>query len=176
MAPLTGFRFRQVGTGPVEARAGDLLALLGAEVVPGADGPVHGTVDGTGHVGTTDPDDGPVVGTAGLRCGPEGWADSGALGLTGRPDGPPLLPPGDVAAGLHAVAAVVELLSALGGTRVVVDGPALLAERAELTGATRQGARTVGGNQEPGFSGPEGASPRIATGASSGTTEPTVSS
>ncbi|HMQ29028.1 MAG TPA: hypothetical protein PKA98_23780, partial [Acidimicrobiales bacterium] len=33
MAPLAGFRFRQVGTGPVEARAGTLLALLGAEVV-----------------------------------------------------------------------------------------------------------------------------------------------
>lgn len=144
VAPLTGFRFRQVGTGPIETRAGALLTMLGAEVVVGFDdGPVHGTLDGTGRSAATDAV--PVVVTAGRRTGAEGWADSGALGLTGRPDGPPRLPPGDVAAGLHAAAAVVELLSALGGTRVAVDGPALLAERAALTGATRRGATTLGG-------------------------------
>ena len=55
VAPLAGFRFRQVGTGPVEARAGTLLALLGAQVVVVADRdgaaavPAHGTVDGTGR-------------------------------------------------------------------------------------------------------------------------------
>ncbi len=147
MAPLTGFRFRQVGTGPVETRAGALLAMLGADVVPDDDGPLHGTLDGTGWVDPTDATtgDAPVVVTAGRQTGLAGWGASGALALTGRADGPPLLPLGDVAAGLHAAAAVVELLSALGGTRVVLDGPALLGERAALTGATRAGATTVGG-------------------------------
>jgi len=143
VAPLTGFRFRRVGTGSVEARAGDLLALLGAEIVTD---PVacHGTVDGLGAVVERE-DGAPVVVTAGLRTGIDGWAASGAMTLTGRPDGPPLPPPSDVAASLHAAAAVVELLSAIGGRRVALDGPALLGERAALTGATRGGATAVGG-------------------------------
>lgn len=145
MAPLTGFRFRQVGTGPVEARAGALLAMLGAHVVADDDpgGPVHGTLDGTGGE-TATPGEVTVV-TAGRATGLAGWAASGAMALTGRADGPPLAPPGDPAAGLHAAAAVVELLSALGGARVALDGPALLGERAALTGMTRAGATTVGG-------------------------------
>lgn len=175
MAPLTGFRFRQVGTGPVEARAGTLLALLGAQVVviadreqadavladptaPGHAGrlvptvalsdarslPAHGTVDG-GSAGDARLAGEPVVDTAGRPTAAVGWAASGAMGLTGRADGPSLVPAGDVAAGMHAAAAVVELLSALGGRRVALDGPALLGERAALTGATRRGATTVGG-------------------------------
>ncbi|MCB1014298.1 MAG: CoA transferase, partial [Acidimicrobiales bacterium] len=171
MAPLTGFRFLQVGGGPVERAAGTLLARLGAEVIavldppdagavlaapraPGHAGrlvltggatstddvPAHGVVDGSGRA------DGPIV-VRTDRCTPgrAGWAASGAMALTGRPDGPRLLPPGDVATGMHAAATVVELLSALGGTRVAVDGPALLGERAALSGRTRAGRATVGG-------------------------------
>lgn len=69
------------------------------------------------------------------------WASSGAAALTGRPDGPPLLPPGGAATAARKLAA--ELRSATGG-RVDVDGPALLAERAAFTGHRRAGARSVG--------------------------------
>lgn len=174
MAPLAGFRFRQVGTGPVEARAGTLLALLGAEVVvltdrDGADAvladatapdhagrlvavgspgdvttvPAHATVDGTGSAVPIAGE--PRVVAAGRLGGVAGWAASGAMALTGRRDGPALPAPGDVAAGMHAAAVVVELLSALGGTRVALDGAALLGERAALNGTTRTGDGTVGG-------------------------------
>ena len=71
------------------------------------------------------------------------WASSGAAALTGRPDGPPLLPPGNAATAARKLAD--DLRTATGG-RVDVDGPALLAERAAFTGHRRAGARSVGGS------------------------------
>ncbi len=173
VAPLRGFRFLQMGDGAVARRAGTLLALLGAEVValldPGelaevldepaaphragrlvATGdaalarriPASGVVDGTGRLAA-----GPaVVSVSWLATGRAGWAASGAMALTGTRDGHPLAAPGDQAAGLAAAAAVVELLSALGGRRVVVDGPALAGERAALAGLTRRGRINPGGS------------------------------
>jgi len=69
------------------------------------------------------------------------WAAGGVVALTGRADGPPLVPPGrgaTVARGLAGTFAE--------RTGVRVDGPALLAERAAFTGGRRRGAVSVGGS------------------------------
>ena len=121
VAPLRAFRFLQVGTGPVVDRVGRLLSLLGAEVEVAAPhqfvaGAHHGVVDAEGAVPA-----GPTV-------------------VTVAPDGV-----GAVVDGLRAAAAVVELLSALRGRRVAVDGPGLAAERAELLGLPSGGTTTAGG-------------------------------
>jgi hypothetical protein len=68
------------------------------------------------------------------------WAASGAMALTGRPDGPPLVPAAPVAARLAGAAAV---LAALGGPSV--DGPGLLAMRAGPRGLSRRGRVSAGG-------------------------------
>ena len=62
------------------------------------------------------------------------WADSGALALTGRSDGPPLIPPGAAASYVRAQ------LSRLG-----VHAPALLSERAAYAGLRRSGPWSCGG-------------------------------
>ena len=121
MAPLRAFRFLQVGTGPVVDRAGRLLTLLGAEVEAVApdrieSGAHHGIVDGAGVVAA-----GPDV----VAVDPH--------------------PVGAVVDGLRAAAAVVELLSALGGHRVTVDGPGLAGERAQLLDLPPAGTTTAGG-------------------------------
>ncbi|RSN57907.1 MULTISPECIES: CoA transferase [Actinomadura] len=64
------------------------------------------------------------------------WAASGVVALTGRPDGPPLVPPG------RGAAAARELAETL---PVPVDGPRLLAERAAFTGHRRGGTVSAGG-------------------------------
>lgn len=66
------------------------------------------------------------------------WAASGAMSLTGRPDGPPL----------HAPRRTVARLAQLGrsiGERVGIDVPALLGERAAIAGFTRGGTTSCGG-------------------------------
>jgi len=68
------------------------------------------------------------------------WAASGAMHLTGRPDGPPMAPAAPVASRLTGAAAV---LAALGGP--AVDGPSLLAMRAASRGLTRGGRVSAGG-------------------------------
>ncbi|WGL54029.1 CoA transferase [Nocardioides sp. BP30] len=62
------------------------------------------------------------------------WARSGAMALTGRPDGPPLLPPGRAASFLR------EQLAALG-----LALPGLLGERAAYAGFTRNAPWSCGG-------------------------------
>ena len=62
------------------------------------------------------------------------WAASGAMALTGRREGPPLLPPG------RAASQVREQLAALG--QVI---PGLLGERAAYAGLRRDGPRSCGG-------------------------------
>jgi crotonobetainyl-CoA:carnitine CoA-transferase CaiB-like acyl-CoA transferase len=68
------------------------------------------------------------------------WLESGVVALTGRPDGPPLVPPGRAASVARELAAV--LARAAG---IDVDGAALLAERAAFTGGVRRGVVSVGG-------------------------------
>ena len=75
------------------------------------------------------------------------WADSGAMDLTGRPDGPPLAPGPPVASRLAAAGAVLCELSTQRGHPVDLDAPALLGERAALRagGLGRQGNVSAGG-------------------------------
>ena len=74
------------------------------------------------------------------------WARSGVLPLTGHRTGTPLMPPGHAASWAGSMAE--HLAQATAGERdpVRVDGARLLAERAALTGWTRQGAVSVGGS------------------------------
>lgn len=62
------------------------------------------------------------------------WAASGALALTGRADGPPLVPPG------NAATVVREQLAGLG-----LELPGLLGERAAYAGLRRNGPWSCGG-------------------------------
>ncbi|MDH3044882.1 CoA transferase [Gordonia alkanivorans] len=71
------------------------------------------------------------------------WAASGIPHLTGRSDGPPLIPPG------HAATLARQLGDWIGRASngaVDIDGSAVLAERAALTGHRRRGDLTPGGS------------------------------
>jgi hypothetical protein len=68
------------------------------------------------------------------------WARSGVVALTGHPDGPPLVPPGNAATLANRIATRLAAT-----TGVSVDGAALLAERAALTGRPRAGRVSAGG-------------------------------
>jgi CoA-transferase family III len=74
------------------------------------------------------------------------WAESGAMWLTGRPDGPPLHATGRPATLARGAAFAVELLSARAGSPVRLDGARLLGERAALAGLRRQGGTSAGGS------------------------------
>ena len=76
----------------------------------------------------------------------EAWAASGAMCLTGRPDGPPLLPPAGFVGRLRAVGDALARTSAGLGRPVDVDGLALLGERAALAGLRRGGDVSCGGS------------------------------
>jgi hypothetical protein len=73
------------------------------------------------------------------------WADSGAMMLTGRHDGPPLTSGAGAAAVMAALATRLQTVTRALGVAVELDGPALLGERAALTGHHRQGPVSVGG-------------------------------
>ena len=73
------------------------------------------------------------------------WSTSGAMHLTGNPEGPPSGPAAPVASRLLGAATVLSFLSDQLGTRVVVNGPALLGERAALRPLVRQGSTSAGG-------------------------------
>ncbi|WMM72147.1 CoA transferase [Rhodococcus pyridinivorans] len=70
------------------------------------------------------------------------WAESGIASLTGRVDGPPLLPPGRAATVARERSAWI---AAASGGVVDVDGARLLSERAAFTGHRRSGAVSAGG-------------------------------
>jgi crotonobetainyl-CoA:carnitine CoA-transferase CaiB-like acyl-CoA transferase len=82
------------------------------------------------------------------------WASSGLVWLTGHPDGPPLVPPGDAASLAGRIGS--RLAAAVPGedapgfdsvclNSVCLDTGALLAERAAFTGHRRQGRLSAGG-------------------------------
>ena len=73
------------------------------------------------------------------------WAASGAAGLSGRPDGPPLDVPLAMVRVAVAAAERIAAVSSRCGRRVDLDAPALLGERAALTGLTRRGDVSCGG-------------------------------
>ena len=138
--PLSGRTFLALGEDAGVVYAAGLLRHLGATITHtvGAGAPLAGAL--ADHpmavpcpLATTEPED--EIGA---------WARSGAMWLTGEPDGPPLVAPGIPATAARGAALVVELLSACRGRRVRVDGPALLGERAALTGLCRAGAVSAG--------------------------------
>ena len=69
------------------------------------------------------------------------WEASQAAALSGLADGPPRRVPDGVANGLVVLTSALEALSGL-----VVDGPALVAERAVVAGLGRRGKTSVGGD------------------------------
>jgi hypothetical protein len=73
------------------------------------------------------------------------WAASGAMALTGEPDGAPALAPGPVLPLLAAISTRVETLSAAAGSRVRLDPGLLLGARAAAAGLGRRGAVSAGG-------------------------------
>ena len=84
-------------------------------------------------------------GASGVCDTDDAWAASGAMALTGRPDGPPLGAPAGLVDGLTRLAGRLAALTAVVGRRVAVDGPALLGERAALAGLTRRATTSAGG-------------------------------
>ena len=68
------------------------------------------------------------------------WAMSGAMSLTGESSGPPRQVPMGVTLRMEQLATIIEEI-----TKLSIDGPALLGERAAIAGFTRQGSRSVGG-------------------------------
>ncbi|MDG2351923.1 MAG: CoA transferase [Acidimicrobiales bacterium] len=68
------------------------------------------------------------------------WAMSGAMSLTGESSGLPRQVPMGVTLRMEQLATIIEEI-----TKLSIDGPALLGERAAFAGLTRQGSRSVGG-------------------------------
>ncbi|MCC7077354.1 MAG: CoA transferase [Acidimicrobiia bacterium] len=112
-----------MSTRPAAVWAERLLRLVGA-VGAGPEGADRGAADAAGD-----------------------WAESGAMALTGRPDGPPLVAPGMAASAARGAALVIAHLTEMspGLEAVDVDGGLLLGERAAIAGLTRQGPISPGG-------------------------------
>lgn len=123
--PLGGRAVGVRGCGPAATHARDLVSGLGGRVEPG-----------TGALGTLD-----VEGSAA-----HDWAQSGAMSLTGSPDGPPLAVRGAPASALRAALLVFELLTRARGADVTgLPGVSLLGERAAASGWTRNAPFSVAG-------------------------------
>lgn len=73
------------------------------------------------------------------------WAASGAMALTGRPEGQPLGPPEPLVRRLEAITRRLAVDSDRYGSRVDVDPLAMLSWRAAIAGLGRQGDRSCGG-------------------------------
>jgi crotonobetainyl-CoA:carnitine CoA-transferase CaiB-like acyl-CoA transferase len=73
------------------------------------------------------------------------WAASGAMALTGHPDGPPVAAPGHLAAVARGALGALTRLAGPDATRGL-DGPSLLGERAALLGLDRRGPIAPGGS------------------------------
>lgn len=75
----------------------------------------------------------------------DAWARTGAMALTGSPDGPGLGPPAPLVPRLRAIADVVRDRSGSLGRAVDVEPLVLLTERAAISALTRQGQTSCGG-------------------------------
>lgn len=117
---------------PAAAEAGRLLSLLGARVGWQRDQDPALSAGGV-----------EVYSSAGTVVAD--WATSGAMALTGREDGPPLVSMGQPATVARGALLAIELISALKGKPFGVDGRTLLSERAALAGLGRKGDTSVGG-------------------------------
>jgi hypothetical protein len=117
--PLAAREYRVVGSGVGSDYTASLLACLG------------GTVEHVQH--GSEPH--PAI----------DWAASGAMALTGRTDGPPLLAPGPLATCARGAVDAIRLLAGERWTSEL-DGPALLGERAAILGLTRRGTISAGGS------------------------------
>lgn len=73
------------------------------------------------------------------------WARSGAMALTGRADGPPVVAPAALALAAQRCAQSLCARARRGGVALELDGPALLGERAALAGLARRGRISAGG-------------------------------
>ncbi|WP_258195570.1 CoA transferase [Rhodococcus sp. OK519] len=72
------------------------------------------------------------------------WAESGVVALTGRADGPPVLPPGRAASYARELTDWIAAATRDTAHPVHVDGARLLSERAAYTGGVRGGSVSVG--------------------------------
>ncbi len=82
----------------------------------------------------------------GSRCPVLDWAGSGAMWLTGWPDGPPQWPDGDVIGALEGVVALLGALAgSMGSDPGTLDVGAILTGRAAVSGRGRGGSISVGG-------------------------------
>jgi CoA-transferase family III len=79
------------------------------------------------------------------RCEVLDWAASGAMALTGLPDGPPVASPAPALAMLAQVTAEFAQVTARTGRQVRAEPAELLAGRAALAGFTRGGRVSAGG-------------------------------
>lgn len=73
------------------------------------------------------------------------WAESGAMWLTGEPDGPPVLSPGSMFSALRDVCSVLAGISGRIGVGVRVDPGMVLSGRAGAMGLSRGGRISAGG-------------------------------
>jgi hypothetical protein len=117
--PLGGRAYRVSGRDVGADYAASLLESLGAGVARSADGPGSD----------------PAI----------EWARSGAMALTGLADAPPRLAPGPLAS---CARGALEALRLVAGPRwsADLDGPALLGERAAVSGFGRAGTTSPGGS------------------------------
>src|ERR1700742_1181011 len=83
---------------------------------------------------------------AGLDCAVLDWAASGAMALTGRPDGPPSATPAAALAMLRAVTGQLALVTGKTGHEARADAAGLLCGRAALAGLSRGGQVSAGGS------------------------------
>ena len=74
------------------------------------------------------------------------WAASGLMHLTGNAEGPALVAPARLAPAVRALTNRIAELTAHCSAPVVLDGPALLAERGAIAALTRNGAISAGGS------------------------------
>jgi crotonobetainyl-CoA:carnitine CoA-transferase CaiB-like acyl-CoA transferase len=73
------------------------------------------------------------------------WARSGAMALTGRAEGPPVVAPAALAVAAQRAAEAFCRLARSAGATLSLDGPALLGERAAIAGLVRKGRVAAGG-------------------------------
>ncbi|MDR7167285.1 crotonobetainyl-CoA:carnitine CoA-transferase CaiB-like acyl-CoA transferase [Nocardia kruczakiae] len=128
-APLAGVPCRVLGGGPAAIHAERLLTALGATVA-------DVTCDDTRYIAVN----------VGSSPAVQDWAESGAMAVTGRTDGPPSVAAGSAASATRAWLAVFAALREVDGSVCHhLPGVEILGERAALLGRGRNGPWSVGG-------------------------------